>query len=146
MSEEGGLKKMGNLDGMGRFEALNAEGQICEIFLERETAGSMYVMPLELVEDMVQCGDFDQLRIYTINAMQELAIQIRKFIWKERLGTEELEIPATWWDHFKEEHFPDWLLERFPPKYVKFSYKFDLLYPDIVVDRSKSTTVLRHIS
>jgi len=26
--------------------------------------------------------------------------------------------PKTWWDHFKQENFPAWMLRRFPVKYV----------------------------
>ena len=31
--------------------------------------------------------------------------------------------PATWWEYFKKEKFPDWLLERFPIKTKEVNYK-----------------------
>lgn len=131
---------------MAHMEAMNKQGTATEIYLQRETVGSMYVIPMELVEEMAGVGNFDQLRVYMLDMANQLAIQVRKYIWKEHLGTEEIEIPNTWWDHFKQDYFPEWLLERFPVKYIKFKYEFDLLYPGIVADRSKGFTVIRHIS
>lgn len=132
---------------MAHFDAVNSEFTITEIFLQRQTIGSQYILPMEFVREMASAGNFDQLRVYLLDLTRELVVQVRKHIWAERLGTEEIEIPFTWWDHFKRDHFPKWLLKRFPPKYIKFSYQFDLLYPDIVADRQRSSyTVLRHIS
>ncbi len=31
--------------------------------------------------------------------------------------------PATWWQHFKQENLPAWLLRRFPVKYVSETQK-----------------------
>lgn len=42
--------------------------------------------------------------------------------------------PKTWWDALKREHFPKWLLDRFPVQYREFTYtvKVDLeaLFPE----------------
>lgn len=29
----------------------------------------------------------------------------------------EVHVPASWWDHFKVERFPDWALDRWPAKF-----------------------------
>lgn len=34
-----------------------------------------------------------------------------------RRPTGTLDIPETWWDHFKLEHFPRWMQRRFPIQY-----------------------------
>lgn len=37
-------------------------------------------------------------------------------------------VPATWWQHFKYDFFPDWLKRKFPVKFVSVEkmYKIDL--------------------
>ena len=48
------------------------------------------------------------------------------------------EAPATWWDAFKEQHFPKWLLRRFPANHIWYvaQHKFpELNLPDNVLGR-----------
>ena len=33
------------------------------------------------------------------------------------------EYPATWWQHFKDTYFPDWLLARYPVKFLSDATK-----------------------
>jgi len=41
--------------------------------------------------------------------------------------------PATWWEHFKREHFPPWLLRRYPVRLLRYtrevSVKVTAAYP-----------------
>jgi hypothetical protein len=43
--------------------------------------------------------------------------------------------PATWWEHFKQDCFPKWLLRRYPPKMKtkRISYDAYALFPEIPV-------------
>lgn len=40
--------------------------------------------------------------------------------------------PATWWDHFKQDVFPEFLLKRYPAQYTTDSVRLDIkaMYPD----------------
>lgn len=50
----------------------------------------------------------------------------------------EIEIPSSWWQHFKQDTFPAWLLRRFPVKTKKITrsnsktFKAMALFPDFV--------------
>lgn len=37
--------------------------------------------------------------------------------------------PKTWWDHFKESHFPKWTLEHWPVEYNCYDIRLDVMYP-----------------
>jgi len=60
----------------------------------------------------IELSDWD----YILNGMK---LQLREEIWTERLQDTahelkfEVSYPATWWQHFKQMHFPKWLLKRF---------------------------------
>lgn len=53
----------------------------------------------------------------------EIAYHFRAFLLGEK--TRELdedvyfEYPADWWQHFKMQHFPEWLQARFPPRMAR---------------------------
>lgn len=49
----------------------------------------------------------------------------------------EFKVPLSWWQHFKMDNFPEWLLARFPVKYcthreVKKVVARDKIYIDVV--------------
>lgn len=48
--------------------------------------------------------------------------------------TQEVRYPATWWQHFKQAHFPDWALKRWPVfnivEQVHFDYDQYALFPE----------------
>ncbi len=58
---------------------------------------------------------------------QAMLIKMKAAVWAEHLGT--IEVPATWWQHFKQAHFPKWLLRRFPVRMK--TYDADRLYPEV---------------
>ena len=87
----------------------------------------------------------------------QMAMELRDHIWAEVLQDETVTLdntvsyPASWWDHFKKEKFPKWLLERFPAKMVterktkSHNFRTIALFPDFkyeVPDRV-GRTVLR---
>lgn len=62
------------------------------------------------------------------HTMQSVVLQFRSFLLKmsERgLDTVEFEIPATWWQMFKEAHFPRWMKHRFPVVFVTQEHKYE---------------------
>jgi hypothetical protein len=72
----------------------------------------------------------DRDRLYNL-----LTMQLRTFLLRsghEDQHVEEMGVPSTWWQHLKQDHFPAWLLRRFPVKFhmKKFTYeKFTYLCP-----------------
>jgi hypothetical protein len=75
------------------------------------------------------------------NILNDILIDLRLDLLKEFIEPDvkniniELEIPKTWFQHFKEDYFPKWLLEKFPVKYKgkTFCYKVsvDNIYPNL---------------
>ena len=71
-----------------------------------------------------------------------------------RPGEEETEllsfaVPATWWQHLKQDVFPAWLLRRFPVRTTtlerRIRYRIDATYPqaDVVLPKEYGPAVLR---
>ena len=56
--------------------------------------------------------------------------QLRGFLWGDPERTHAVTYPATWWQAFKRDYFPPWLLERFPVKWSTVKFTFRTLYPD----------------
>jgi len=53
---------------------------------------------------------------------------------KEFEKTVTFQVPATWWQHFKQSHFPAWALRKFPVKYETLAETigFKALYDHII--------------
>lgn len=49
------------------------------------------------------------------------------------LGQVSFQVPATWFQHFKESHFPKFLLKKFPVKYTKLSVNASAFYDRISI-------------
>lgn len=73
---------------------------------------------------------------------QELRIEMERLVYSDCLRDEtvtvvaEVEIPSSWWQHFKQDAFPAWLLRRFPVKTTKITktnsklFRAMALFPD----------------
>jgi hypothetical protein len=67
----------------------------------------------------------------------DLTLRISTFVLGEKLGkTEEvarLQVPATWWQHWKFSHAPEWFKKRFPVRYqwvlVNYEREERMTYP-----------------
>ncbi len=46
----------------------------------------------------------------------QMVTALRGFVWSNQIHVERqtTAVPATWWDHFKDTFFPDWLRRRMP--------------------------------
>lgn len=75
------------------------------------------------IEIKIHPQDFERLNFDAKIHIDGLAIKIVKKLYGER-RTESVPVtfqfkkPSTWWQHFKEANFPNWLLEKFPVKYT----------------------------
>lgn len=54
---------------------------------------------------------------------------------EDRTQTTTFEVPKSWWQHFKQEWFPGWLLKRFPVKFESYFktviFKHYATYPQL---------------
>lgn len=62
---------------------------------------------------------------------RRMAVQMRMHIGGEELGKVTFKYPDGWFQALKEKHFPDFLLKKFPVKYVKKVVTATALYPHI---------------
>jgi len=46
----------------------------------------------------------------------EMVAQMDAFVLKDEKSL-TVKVPATWWDHFKDDHYPKWLQKVFPVRY-----------------------------
>lgn len=64
---------------------------------------------------------------------QRLVVLLRSYVLGNTIHNETTttEVPLTWWDHFKDAHYPRWLWRRFPPKFrsIPIETKFVHLCP-----------------
>lgn len=76
------------------------------------------------------------LRNTRVDSYHDLNSQAMVFeLYKHILYLEQedgrLEVPATWWDHFKIRWFPERLLRRFPPRHRV--YRARMYFPDLPI-------------
>jgi len=75
----------------------------------------------------------EAIRYNTDELFGEGLARVTAYVYGEDLGTRRVVLsqPATWWDHFKKDHMPEWFCERFPIKWHHQRYVFDAkaLYP-----------------
>lgn len=71
-------------------------------------------------------------------AMEEMLISLETVVYQEEVGNlveaMSIRVPKTWFDHFKKDVFPKWLLDMFPVEYETHWKTVDLTfsarYPD----------------
>jgi len=80
-------------------------------------------------KEMILDAKIDIFEDYARN----LCMRIEKDVLSETLQNEtrEFKFPINVWNHFKLRHLPNWLVKRFPVKYITISFKFErkAIYP-----------------
>lgn len=76
----------------------------------------------EVMEFSVNPQEFAALSFDVRQAFGQYMVRIQREMFGEKVQktiTVEFTFrqPKTWWQHFKQEHFPAWLLRRFPVEY-----------------------------
>lgn len=84
---------------------------IKERYLERASYNMDATVPPESIRFNVEDGLAGEMRA-----------RILHYVYQEDLGTytHTLTMPATWWEHFKQDWMPAWFIERYPVK-LKYS-------------------------
>jgi hypothetical protein len=64
------------------------------------------------------------------HASNSFRVAMRNYMYQGAKGVETFhQVPATWWDHFKQTHFPHWALDRWPVKYTRLCQTTTTLCP-----------------
>ena len=71
----------------------------------------------------------------------DIVFAIRGYLSGEKLREEKrnwkIKYPSSWWQMFKEQYFPQWLINKFPIKYIikrrRVTFKVYELYPQFPV-------------
>ncbi len=88
-----------------------------KFILEKVQIGCQQEISGDLVRKVEGDGD-ERIRIFYNQMVDRLVAQIKTFIMGEKAHEETrtvvFEYPASWWQHFKQEVFPRWLLKRYP--------------------------------
>lgn len=68
--------------------------------------------------------------VILLQEMEDLILMIEKTLSSERLGIFEKDISfeqyKSWWQFFKKQYFPRWLLKKFPVKYIKITKRVEV--------------------
>ena len=84
-----------------------------ELVLEQLRFGTQILIPQAVIDNAKVDAEFNAM-------MGGWLVTLRSFVWGEGVQadtyTVEFTFPATWWQHFKAKHFPEWLKKKFPVK------------------------------
>jgi hypothetical protein len=96
-----------------------------EVLLEKHKFNCQLEFPLD--HGLAENATFDYMIDYASNSFR---IAMRNYMFQGAKGTETFHhVPATWWDHFKQAHFPRWALDRWPVKHTKLLHTSYALCP-----------------
>lgn len=62
-----------------------------------------------------------------------IAVQLTRKVAGQKLDTISYAIPKSWWQHFKQDHFPKWLRKKFPVQYHKRSWDVTAYYEHVAL-------------
>ena len=116
-----------------------------------------FVQYKELVLEKVKFGlneyisksQMEDIRIEKIEDLitDNIIYKIRGYLMGEKLREEKrnwkIKYPSYWWQMFKEQHFPKWLINKFPIKYIikrrNVTFEIYELYPQFPIVRPNWT-------
>lgn len=107
-----------------------------QTFEEIELQWEQYAVVNRIREDIPNA----QLDCYRYANIDALFAKLSAYVLKEEFEpvTETLtqSIPATWWQHFKRDHFPNWLVRRFPVRTIALTATLTCV-PKAIYPRAK---------
>lgn len=106
------------------------------VTLKRDLVGAAHRVCLETLEKMGENHSDTTVNVVFENTTRSLLLSMRRFIYREDVFTKTVSYPATWWQHFKESYFPDWLLRWFPVRYAHRDLRAHCTYPELMLKAS----------
>ena len=76
----------------------------------------------EMRVDMFAMASTINLEVFEMEMYDAMLHRMKAYVLAEEVENRtlvssfEVKVPLTWWDFFKQERFPNWLLNRFPAK------------------------------
>ena len=64
---------------------------------------------------------------------------------KEPLKTIPFSVPINWFEHFRRDHFPKFVLHRFPVKYQEYEIDLGAVYPKLPIAFPKQKLDIRFV-
>lgn len=96
-----------------------------EVLLERHKINCQLEFPLD--HGIAENATFDYMIDYASNSFR---IAMRNYMLRGVKALETYhEVPATWWEHLKQQHFPLWFTNRWPVKTIKLLHTSHPLCP-----------------
>lgn len=95
-------------------------------------------------ERLLQTMKVDEYRDIFGNDM--IIKSFRTFIAGETLKRLTVTYPRSWWDGFKKDLFPAWLLKRYPAKMTATQLEADALYPNVSLPEDQFLIVMHRTS
>lgn len=84
--------------------------------------------------------------VFWEHEINKLIIGLERYVACENLGTKTFQWPLNWWEHFKQDWFPEWLLVRFPIKYEIKEIHGECFYPEISIPDAADKVIKLHIA
>lgn len=92
---------------------------------------SLATIPLPKGADLTELGfgvsvvSMAEFTLRWERAIEAVQLQLRAYVFSMKVGERRKEVvfwvPATWWQHWKREHAPRWLKQRWPVRLEKLS-------------------------
>lgn len=96
-----------------------------EVLLTKHKFNCQLEFPLD--HGIADNATFDYMIDYASNSFR---IAMRNYMYQGAEGVETFhDVPQTWWDHFKQTHFPRWALKKWPVKYTRLCQTTTTLCP-----------------
>lgn len=66
-----------------------------------------------------------------------LSMRLSAYVLTDKKPGVTILTPKTAWEHFKQDHMPDWFTKKYPVKYIEHKVDFRVLYPDYKLSRDQ---------
>lgn len=79
----------------------------------------------------------------------EIYLRLKGYVWAEEESAQQqvIRYPYNWWQAFKEQWFPKWMLSRWPVKYAKVVLDVKAIYPNFrpaIPNQEMRLSIIRH--
>ena len=87
---------------------------------------------LSVIKEMLPSGfSGTQLTIEDNYLTNQLVLKLTSHVYIGKKVIKTTEIPINWFEHFKQDKFPVWLLNKFPVKYEEHTFELSAIFPDL---------------
>jgi hypothetical protein len=128
------------------FDDLPAVEKLQRITLEKIRIGmTQHYAKVLLLEPQISLNEHAQ------HIADRFMFQLEGYLWgkndkredkRTETKTADVSWPSTWWEHWKEQHAPDWFKKRWPVKYSGVKYDTEIIHHTTIHE----TRICPHLS